>query len=190
MLACTRRAKRERTPTLRCGGRRQLWALHQHTIPAIVEHYQSNKDGQHDDELELLRCHRGCRTHASRRISTRDVDAAICQAHVKVTSFNFEYFRRKIKMETIPRRLRGGAAVAVDLISACASRLAISEFSMQRQVITRVAAPIARAATGVQRRSFVGGMTHKKNLVRRGVGWPRHALVMRARASVRLCPVA
>lgn len=37
--------------------------------------------------------------------------------------------------------------------------------SMQRQVITRIAAPLARQAVGVQRRGFVGGLVNKSNKV-------------------------
>lgn len=34
---------------------------------------------------------------------------------------------------------------------------------MQRQLVTRVAAPIVRSSMGVQRRNFVQGMSTKKN---------------------------
>jgi len=38
--------------------------------------------------------------------------------------------------------------------------------NMQRQVIARVAAPVVRSATGMQRRNFVSGLVNKKNTVR------------------------
>ena len=36
---------------------------------------------------------------------------------------------------------------------------------MQRQVIARVAAPVVRSATGMQRRNFVSGLVNKKNTI-------------------------